>query len=221
MAHLRTITIERQYASGGREIGKRLSERLGIPFYDGQLLMLAAEKYGLNPSVVKANDEKVNKSLLYTVASAVENFRGNERGMMPYRIYQAQAETIRRLSMEGPCIFIGRCAGEVLRGKCRSLNVFIYASSMAERKERANQIDNIAMVETEDYIRMKDCYILDKKKMELARDDMFVLHPLPRVNEISVEVDNDPRAAYFKQVQYGVYVRMALIMTLLEVEKPC
>ena len=73
----------------------------------------------------------------------------------------------------------------------------------------------------EDYIRMKDCYILDKKKMELARDDMFVLHPLPRVNEISVEVDNDPRAAYFKQVQYGVYVRMALIMTLLEVDKPC
>ena len=73
----------------------------------------------------------------------------------------------------------------------------------------------------EDYIRMKDCYILNKKKMELARDDMFVLHPLPRVNEISVEVDNDPRAAYFKQVQYGVYVRMALIMTLLEVEKPC
>lgn len=73
----------------------------------------------------------------------------------------------------------------------------------------------------EDYIRMKDCYILDKKKMALAKDDMFVLHPLPRVNEISVEVDDDPRAAYFKQVQYGVYVRMALIMTLLEVEKPC
>lgn len=73
----------------------------------------------------------------------------------------------------------------------------------------------------EDYIRMKDCYILDKQKMSLAREDMFVLHPLPRVNEISIEVDDDPRAAYFRQVQYGVYVRMALIMTLLEVEKPC
>lgn len=73
----------------------------------------------------------------------------------------------------------------------------------------------------EDYIRMKNWYILDKKKMELAKKDMFVLHPLPRVNEISVEVDDDPRAAYFKQVQYGVYVRMALIMTLLEVEIPC
>jgi len=70
----------------------------------------------------------------------------------------------------------------------------------------------------QDYIRMKDFYILDKKKMELAAPDMLVLHPLPRVNEISVEVDDDPRASYFKQVQYGVYVRMALILTLLEVE---
>jgi len=73
----------------------------------------------------------------------------------------------------------------------------------------------------EDYIRLKDSYILDNKRMKLARDDMHVLHPLPRVNEISVEVDKDPRSAYFKQAQYGVYVRMALIMTLLEVEKPC
>ena len=73
----------------------------------------------------------------------------------------------------------------------------------------------------EDYIRLKDSYILDKAKMALAKDDMYVLHPLPRVNEISTEVDDDPRAAYFKQAQYGVYVRMALIMTLLEVEKPC
>ena len=70
----------------------------------------------------------------------------------------------------------------------------------------------------DDYVRMKDFYILDKEKMQLARPDMLVLHPLPRVNEISVEVDSDPRAAYFHQVQYGVYVRMALILTLLEVE---
>ena len=70
----------------------------------------------------------------------------------------------------------------------------------------------------EDYVRMKDFYILDKAKMELARPDMFVLHPLPRDNEISVEVDTDPRAAYFRQVQYGVYIRMALILTLLEVK---
>lgn len=67
----------------------------------------------------------------------------------------------------------------------------------------------------EDYIRLKDRYILDTAKMKYARPDMLVLHPLPRVNEISVEVDKDPRAAYFKQAQFGVYVRMALILTLL------
>ena len=70
----------------------------------------------------------------------------------------------------------------------------------------------------EDYVRMKDFYILDKKKMELAPQDMIVMHPLPRVNEIAVEVDDDPRVAYFKQAQYAVYARMALILTLLEVK---
>ena len=67
----------------------------------------------------------------------------------------------------------------------------------------------------EDYVRLKDFYILTKEKMELANDDMTVLHPLPRVNEISVDVDDDPRACYFRQAQYAVYVRMALILTLL------
>ena len=70
----------------------------------------------------------------------------------------------------------------------------------------------------EDYVRMKDFYILDKKKMELAPSDMLVLHPLPRVNEISVEVDEDPRAVYFKKAKFCFYVRMALIMTLIEIE---
>ncbi len=70
----------------------------------------------------------------------------------------------------------------------------------------------------EDYIRMKDFYILNNEKLSLAKDDMLVMHPLPRVNEISVEVDDDPRAVYFKQAQYGVYVRMALILTLLGIQ---
>ena len=70
----------------------------------------------------------------------------------------------------------------------------------------------------EDYIRLKDIYILDKKKMAHAGKDMLVMHPLPRVNEITTEVDDDPRAVYFKQAEFGVYVRMALILTLLEME---
>ena len=73
----------------------------------------------------------------------------------------------------------------------------------------------------EDYVRLKDFYILNADKMALAKTDMLVLHPLPRVNEISVEVDEDPRAAYFRQAKYGVYVRMALILTLLELSPSC
>ena len=69
-----------------------------------------------------------------------------------------------------------------------------------------------------DYIRLKDTYILDTKKMELAKKDMIVLHPLPRVNEISVSVDDDPRAAYFRQVLCGKYIRMALILKLLGIK---
>ena len=72
----------------------------------------------------------------------------------------------------------------------------------------------------EDYIRLKNSYVLTKEKMELAKPDMAVLHPLPRVNEIALDVDDDPRAAYFEQVQNGVYVRMALIMTLLGLHDP-
>ncbi len=70
----------------------------------------------------------------------------------------------------------------------------------------------------EDYIRLKDYYILDKNKLEKAKQDLCIMHPLPRVNEISTEVDDDPRACYFKQVRYGKYIRMALILKLLEIE---
>ena len=70
----------------------------------------------------------------------------------------------------------------------------------------------------DDYLRLRDSYILDMEKLQKAKSNLKILHPLPRVNEIAVEVDNDPRAVYFKQVQYGVYVRMALILTLLEIK---
>lgn len=72
----------------------------------------------------------------------------------------------------------------------------------------------------EDYVRLKNSYVLTEAKMALAREDMAVLHPLPRVNEITLDVDDDPRAAYFEQVQNGVYIRMALIMTLLGLKDP-
>lgn len=102
----------------------------------------------------------------------------------------------------------------------------IYYSEVEKLEEVIGQLDILYMTRVqrerffneEDYVRLKDSYILDAYKMQFAKDDMIVLHPLPRVNEISAEVDNDKRACYFKQVQYGVYIRMALIIKLLGVE---
>ena len=102
----------------------------------------------------------------------------------------------------------------------------VEAASVEAEEEALPKLDILYMTRVqkerffneEDYVRLKDFYILTKAKMELAPEDMIVLHPLPRVNEISVEVDDDPRAVYFKQAQYAVYVRMALILTLLEIK---
>jgi aspartate carbamoyltransferase catalytic subunit len=69
----------------------------------------------------------------------------------------------------------------------------------------------------EDYIRLKDTYVLNREKMDMAKENLVVLHPLPRVNEIAVEVDTDPRAAYFRQARYGMFVRMALLASVLGV----
>ena len=81
-----------------------------------------------------------------------------------------------------------------------------------------SRVQRERFVSEEEYLRLKDYYILDKKKMKKAKEDMIVMHPLPRVNEIAVEVDDDPRAVYFKQAKYGMYVRMALISKLLGVD---
>lgn len=107
---------------------------------------------------------------------------------------------------------------EMLRAKDISYNEVIRLENVMPELDflYMTRVQKERFFNEEDYIRLKDFYILDTAKMELAKQDMLVLHPLPRVNEISVEVDADPRAAYFKQAQYGVYVRMALIHTLLE-----
>jgi len=102
----------------------------------------------------------------------------------------------------------------------------IYYSEVEKLENVIEQLDILYMTRVqkerffneEDYVRLKDSYILDTHKMQFAKDDMIILHPLPRVNEISAEIDNDKRACYFKQVQYGVYIRMALIIKLLGVK---
>lgn len=153
---MKIITIERQYASGGREIGKLLAERLSIPYYDGELLYLAAEKAGLNPGVLRDLDERPTRSFLYNVAVLYDNIAGSDHAMYPYKAFQAETETIRHLAHEGPCVFIGRCAGVVLGEQVRQVRAFIYASDMEQRIRRAMEVDGVPAKAAPGYIARKD-----------------------------------------------------------------
>lgn len=152
------ITIDRQYGSGGREVGRILSQKLGIPFYDGELLLLAAERFGLNPGTLKEKDETRSGSLLHDIAMFAGSLQDSGQMMEPFRMFEAVSETIRRLAMEGPSIFIGRCADTVLEEVCGTLDVFIYASSMEDRTNRIIERGEIPVPvkNLEPYIKKKD-----------------------------------------------------------------
>ena len=131
----KTIVIDREYGSGGREVAKLLSEKLGIPFYDGELLVLASEKYGIDLGMMKDYDEKRMGSILYSIAMATSYASDFDKITKPYEIYEAQAKVMRQLVSEGPCIFLGRCAAEILKDKTELLNVFIYSSDQHAKTE--------------------------------------------------------------------------------------
>lgn len=148
------IVINRQYASGGREVAKILSARLNIPFYDSKLVQLAAENYGLSHGVLQDHDEKKMGSLLYSIALTAGNNPAHQS--LPYALFQAQSETIRRLAAEGPCILVGRCADYVLRDQCDFLSVFIYATSMEKRIKHAKTVDVFDDKDAVSYIARRD-----------------------------------------------------------------
>lgn len=150
------ITIDRQFGSGGREVGRILSQRLGIPFYDGELLLIAAERFGLNPGVLMDKDERRTGSLLHDIALFADGLQNYSQQQEPYRIFEAVSTTIRRLSLEGPAIFIGRCADTVLKDAGGSYNVFIYASVMEERINRVHETDRIDLKHIESYIKKRE-----------------------------------------------------------------
>lgn len=150
------ITIDRQYGSGGREVGQILSRKLGIPFYDGELLLIAADRFGLNPGVLMDKDERHTGSMLHDIALFADGMQNYSQLQEPYRMFEAVSATIRRLSLEGPAIFIGRCADTILKDTGGSFNVFIYASLMDERIERSLKTDHIERKHIEGYIKKKD-----------------------------------------------------------------
>lgn len=141
---MKVVTINREYGSGGRRAAFMLAEKLGISCYDSNLLMVAGERYGINPDFPEGFDEQKSISLLYGISLIANSWADEDRIMLPYKVYQAQVEAIRRLEKEGPCVFVGCCSNEVLKEEENVLRVFIYASDMEDRIERIMRAEEIS-----------------------------------------------------------------------------
>ena len=160
----KSIVIDREYGSGGREIARLLSERLGMEYYDGKQLASAAKRFGIEYHFLDEYDEKGVGSFVrdmslatdmmnYTFISHVDSVNRND---IPFRVFEAQSQIMKRLVAEGPCIFLGRCAAEILKGTAPFLNVFVYASDMRDRIRRAAEADGVPESRAKAYIRRRD-----------------------------------------------------------------
>ena len=124
---MKTITISRQYGSGGRYIAALLSEKMGVPCYDSKFLPKEAERHGISQEII--NEFKGKTSLLYAIGVMMsEESQDKKRLTIPEKMFHAQKETVKRLAQEGPCIFVGRCADQILKDDNQLLRVYIYAS---------------------------------------------------------------------------------------------
>lgn len=134
------ITISRQYGSGGREIGEKLAKRLGIPFYDRELITRAARESGFAEAAFENVEKKATNSLLYSIAMGMNAYGNHDIGFtnlsLDDQVFLAQSNVIRKMATEGPCVIVGRCADYILRDNKDAIHVFIWAD-LLYRKERA------------------------------------------------------------------------------------
>lgn len=142
------ITISRQYASGGREIGKKLAEYYNIPFYDNDLITMAAKESGFTERIFDRAEDKASNSLIYSIAMGLNAFGAQGYGAdamsIDDKVFIAQSEIIRKVASEGPCVIIGRCADYVLREKTNVINMYVWAD-ISYRIQRA--INEYGMVQ--------------------------------------------------------------------------
>ena len=153
------ITVARQFGSGGREIATALAKKLGIKYYDKELISLAAKENGMSPEVFEKVDEQATNSLLYSLSMGLYNFGNGFSAMgdlpMNDQLYIIQHKMIKRLAEEGPCVILGRCADYVLRDFDNVVNVFINAD-MEYRKKRAIKYHNVDKRKAEQIINRTD-----------------------------------------------------------------
>ncbi|MCI9666217.1 MAG: cytidylate kinase-like family protein [Angelakisella sp.] len=142
MKENRIVTISRQYGSGGREIGKKLAARLGIPYYDKELIILAAEKSGYARSLFEEADQKASNSMIFSLMRAGSMVNTYDMPLND-KIYLIQSGVIQQVARQGPCVIVGRCADYVLQDKLPCINIFIHAD-LKKRMERAVQLYGLA-----------------------------------------------------------------------------
>ena len=158
-----SIVIDREYGSGGREVARILSEKLGMEFYDGNLLVMAGKEYGIDLATLQTYDEKGVGSLLHDISlmrsagygTAVYGSAINEA---PFQVYSAESRLVQQLVAKGPAIFLGRCTGHILKSEARVpfVHAFIYASNMQDRVDRVREIDGVESNRIESYIKRRD-----------------------------------------------------------------
>lgn len=153
------ITIGRQFGSGGRAIGQKLARKLDIPFYDKELISIAAKESGISPEVFQDVDETATNSLLYSLSMGVYSFGNGALAMgdLPVndKLYLLQHQIIKDLASKGPCVIVGRCADYILKDNPHCINVFIHAN-MEYRKKRAVIVHNIEEKRAEHIINKTD-----------------------------------------------------------------
>lgn len=153
------ITISRQYGSGGREIGRKLSEQLGIPFFDNEIISRAAKESGFSESAFETVEDKATNSLLYSIAMGMNVFTNQDVGFaglsLDDRIFLAQSNVIRKVAEEGPCIIVGRCADYILKDLDNVINVFITAD-FDFRIKRSIEVDHIEPAHAAEAVSKKD-----------------------------------------------------------------
>lgn len=155
----RVITISRQYASGGREIGKIIAQHYGIPFYDNDLIALAAKESGFTENFFEKQEDKASNSLIYSIAMGLNVFgaHGYSKEVLSIddKVFLAQSDVIRKVANEGPCVIIGRCADYILRDQVKTVNVFLWGQIEA-RIQRAIEVYGMSHSKAEENVLKVD-----------------------------------------------------------------
>ena len=152
---MKSLAIEREFGSGGREIGIQVAEKAGIPYYDSNLLLEAAEKYGISIGKLQDYDEAGSGSLLYNLAMAVDYTQGIDRSEV-YEIQYGVKETIKQLQRNGPAVFVGRCATEILKYRPDVVRTYIYSSNEKKKISRIMRTEELSEEQARKLMAKKD-----------------------------------------------------------------